>query len=129
MDRIRHTLELKTIPHFTILQKFLGRVKPINLDPLQMHLETILFRRGFYPNQSLSIRPDSPAGNQVITTQSGPEDEEIPETSITVDTEQQLIIGFEISKNPVHESRHALALQFNPGNATSPVIMGRTRKW
>jgi len=46
MDRIRAVLGLTTIPHFTTLQKFLFRIKPLNFNLLsKKYAETVLFGR------------------------------------------------------------------------------------
>ena len=46
MDRIREVLELATIPHFTTLQKFFCRIKPIHFDILLKSTLKIFYSPG-----------------------------------------------------------------------------------
>jgi len=112
MDRIRESLGLTSIPHFTTLQKFLCRIKPVYLD--------ILFKctlKIFYSsNDSIPITAIDSSGftsgysSHYYSFRTGKMRKHFLKTSIAVDTDQQLITGFMISKNRVHESQHALVL-------------------
>jgi hypothetical protein len=112
MDRIRESLGLMSIPHFTTLQKFLCRIKPIYLD--------MLFKctlRQFYSDDgSIPITAIDSSGftsgysSHYYSFRTGKLRKHFLKTSIAVDTEQQIITGFMISNNRVHESRHALVL-------------------
>ena len=112
MDRIRESLGLTSIPHFTTLQKFLCRIKPIYLD--------ILFKctlKIFYsPDDIIPITAIDSSGftsgysSHYYSFRTGKMRKHFLKTSIAVDTDQQLITGFMISKNRVHESQHALVL-------------------
>jgi transposase len=112
MDRIQDALGLTSIPHFTTLQKFVGRIKPIYLD--------LLFKctlKQFYsPNDTIPITAIDSSGftsgysSHYYSVRTGKLRKHFLKTSIVVDTDQQLITGFMISKNRVHESQHALVL-------------------
>jgi hypothetical protein len=103
MDRIRESLGLTSIPHFTTLQKFLCRIKPIYLD--------ILFKctlKIFYsPNDTIPITAIDSSGftsgysSHYYSVRTGKMRKHFLKTSIAVDTDQQLITGFMISKNRV----------------------------
>jgi hypothetical protein len=112
MDRIRDALGLTSIPHFTTLQKFLCRIKPIYLD--------ILFKctlkLSYSPDDTISITAIDSSGftsgysSHYYSIRTGKMRKHFLKTSIAVDTDQQLITGFMISKNRVHDSQHALIL-------------------
>ena len=112
MDRIRQEIGLLKIPHFTTLQKFLCRIKRICFD--------LLFKstlKQFYSDDGLiAITAIDSSGftsgysSHYYSFRTGKMRKHYLKTSIAVDTDQQLITGFMISKNRVHESRHALVL-------------------
>jgi len=112
MDRIRDTLELTSIPHFTTLQKFLGRIKPIYLD--------ILFKctlKIFYSHDDIiPITAIDSSGftsgycSHYYSERTGKIRKHFLKTSIVVDIDQQVITGFKISKSRVHDSVHAYPL-------------------
>jgi hypothetical protein len=112
MDRIRGALGLTSIPHFTTLQKFLYRIKPIYLD--------ILFKctlRIFYSQDDIiPITAIDSSGftsgycSHYYSERTGKIRKHFLKTSIVVDTDQQVITGFKISKSRVHDSVHAYPL-------------------
>ena len=112
MDRVRETLGLTSVPHFTTLQKFLCRIKPIYLD--------ILFKctlKIFYsPDDIISITAIDSSGftsgycSHYFSERTGKIRKHFLKTSIVVDTTQQVITGFMISKSRVHDSQHAFTL-------------------
>ena len=112
MDRIRDALGLKTIPHFTTIQKFLCRIKPIYLD--------ILFKctlKIFYSHDDIiPITAIDSSGftsgycSHYYSERTGKIRKHFLKTSIVVDIDQQVITGFKISKSRVHDSKHAFSL-------------------
>ena len=112
MDRIRQEIGLLKIPHFTTLQKFLCRIKPIFFN--------LLFKctlKQFYSDDgSISIVAIDSSGftsgysSHYYSFRTEKMRKHFLKTSIAVDTDQQFITGFMISKNRVHDSRHALVL-------------------
>lgn len=112
MDRIRVALDLKTIPHFTTLQKFLGRIKPIYFDVL---LKSTL--KIFYSvDDTISITAIDSSGftsgycSHYYSERIGKIRKHFLKTTIVVDVDQQIITGFRISNGRVHDSKHAFPL-------------------
>ena len=109
METIQQELELSAVPHFTTLQKFFSRIKTLylryafgktlnlfysNNDPIPI---TAIDSSGFtsgYSSHYYSIR-------------TGKIRKHFLKTSISVDTDQQVITGFIASKSRVHDTRHA----------------------
>jgi hypothetical protein len=109
METIQQELDLSAIPHFTTLQKFFSRIKTLYLryafgktlnlfysndDPIPI---TAIDSSGFtsgYSSHYYSIR-------------TGKIRKHFLKTSISVDTDQQVITGFIASKSRVHDTRHA----------------------
>jgi len=112
MDRVRETLGLTTIPHFTTLQKLLNRIKPVYLD--------ILFKSTlklfYFPDDTISITALDSAGftsgyySHYYSERIGKIRKHFMKTSISVDIDQQVITGFIISKSRIHDSKHAYPL-------------------
>jgi len=72
MDRIREVLELTSIPHFTTLQKFICRIKPIYLDILFKCTLNIIYSLTISFQLLPLIHPVLPADIAVIITQNEP---------------------------------------------------------
>jgi transposase len=112
MDRIWAFLGLKTIPHFTTLQKFLCPIKSLYFDLLLKNTLNL-----FYSNDgTISITSIDSSGftseycSHYYSERTGKIRKHFLKTSIVVDTDQQLITGFTISKSRVHDSQHAFLL-------------------
>lgn len=112
MDRIRESLGLTSIPHFTTLQKFFCRIKPIYLNLLfKCTLKRFYSEDGSIPITAIdSSGFTSGYSSHYYSVRTGKMRKHFLKTTIAVDTDQQLITGFMISKNRVHDSRHALVL-------------------
>ena len=112
MDRIRECLGLSSIPHFTTLQKFFCRIKPIYLNLLfKCTLKRFYSEDGSIPITAIdSSGFTSGYSSHYYSVRTGKMRKHFLKTTIAVDTDQQLITGFMISKNRVHDSRHALVL-------------------
>ena len=112
MDRIREALELTSIPHFTTLQKFLSRIKPIYLEILFKCTLKIFY----FPDDTISITAIDSSGftsgycSHYYSERIGKIRKHFLKTTISVDTDHQVITGFIISKSRIHDSRHAFPL-------------------
>ena len=109
MEQIQRELDLSTVPHFTTIQKFLRRIKSLYLR--------ITFRKTvdlFYSNDDpIPITAIDSSGftsgysSHYYSARTGKIRKHFLKTSISVDTEQQVITGFVTSKSRVHDTKHA----------------------
>jgi transposase len=109
MERIQELLVLSTVPHFTTLQKFLCRIKSLHLR--------LIFKKTvkmFYStDDNIPITAIDSSGftsgycSHYFSERTGKIRKHFLKTSISVDTDQQVITGFVASKSRVHDTRHA----------------------
>jgi len=109
MEGIQEILDLSVIPHFTTLQKFISRTKTLYLR--------FTFRKTvnlFYSNdENIPITAIDFSGftsgycSHYFSERTGKIRKHFLKTSISVDTDQQVITGFVASKSRVHDTRHA----------------------
>ena len=112
MERIQEILELSRVPHFTTVQKFISRIKSLYLR--------FTFRKTlnlFYSNDDIiSITAIDSSGftsgysSHYYSARTGKIRKHFLKTSISVDTDQQVITGYIASKSRVHDTRHAARL-------------------
>jgi hypothetical protein len=112
MNGVQEILDLSEVPHFTTLQKFLCRLKTLYLR--------ITFRKTvnlFYSNDdNIPITAIDSSGftsgycSHYFSERTGKIRKHFLKTSISVDTEQQVITGFVASNSRVHDTRHAVKL-------------------
>jgi transposase len=109
MEGVQEILDLSLVPHFTTLQKFLCRIKTLYLR--------ITFRKTvdlFYSSdEKIPIIAIDSSGftsgycSHYFSERTGKLRKHFLKTSISVDTDQKVIIGFVTSKSRVHDTRHA----------------------
>ncbi len=109
MESIQEELDLSVVPHFTTLQKFFCRIKTLYLR--------YAFRKTlnlFYSNDDpIPITAIDSSGftsgysSHYYSARTGKIRKHFLKTSISVDTDQQVITGFIASKSRVHDTRHA----------------------
>jgi len=112
MDGVQEILDLSLIPHFTTLQKFISRIKTLYFK--------ITFRKTvdlFYSSdENIPITAIDSSGftsgycSHYFSERTGKIRKHFLKTSISVDTEQQVITGFVASNSRVHDTRHAVKL-------------------
>jgi hypothetical protein len=109
MEGVQDILDLSVVPHFTTLQKFLFRIKTLYLR--------FTFRKTvnlFYTNdENIPITAIDSSGftsgycSHYFSERTGKIRKHFLKTSISVDTDQQVITGFVASNSRVHDTRHA----------------------
>ena len=112
MKGVQKILDLPAVPHFTTLQKFLSRVKSLYLR--------LTFRKTvnlFYSNDDIiPITAIDSSGftsgycSHYFSERTGKIRKHFLKTSISVDTEHQVITGFVASNSRIHDTRHAMKL-------------------
>ena len=112
MNRVQEILDLSVIPHFTTLQKFLCRIKSLYLR--------LIFKKTvnlFYSTDDvIPITAIDSSGftsgycSHYFSERTGKIRKHFLKTSISIDTEQQVITGFVASHSRVHDTRHAVKL-------------------
>ena len=109
MEQIQRELDLSTVPHFTTIQKFLRRIKTMYLR-ITFGKTLNLFYTG---NDVIPITAIDSSGftsgysSHYYSARTGKIRKHFLKTSISVDTENQVITGFIASKSRVHDTRHA----------------------
>src|SRR5208337_3481599 len=109
MDRVREILDLSEVPHFTTLQIFLCRIKSLYLR-LTFRKTVDLF---YSSDENISITAIDSSGftsgycSHYFSERTGKLRKHFLKTSISVDTDQQVITGFVASNSRVHDTRHA----------------------
>jgi len=106
MARVQETLDLAEIPHFTTLQKFPCRIKSLYLR-LTFRKTVDLF---LSKDDKLPITAINSSGftsgycSHYSSERTGKLRKHFLKTSISVDTEQQVITGFVASNSRVHDT-------------------------
>ena len=111
-EQVQQVLDFPAIPHFTTLQKFLRRIKSLHISYLFGKMVDL-----FYTNDDVipitaidSSGFTSGYSSHYYSARTGKIRKHFLKTSISVDTEQQVITGVIISKSRVHDTRHARRL-------------------
>ena len=112
MEGVQEILDLSEVPHFTTLQKFISWIKTVYLR--------FAFRKTvhlFYSSdENIPITAIDSSGftsgycSHYFSERTGKIRKHFLKTSISVDTEHQVITGFVASNSRVHDTRHAVKL-------------------
>gem|GEM_PF-1857033 len=112
MEQVQNILDLPIIPHFTTLQKFLCRIKSLYLQ-LTFKKTVTLF---YSTDDVIPITAVDSSGftsgycSHYFSERTGKIRKHFLKTSISGDTDQQVITGFVTSNSRVHDTRHAVRL-------------------
>jgi Transposase DDE domain len=112
MAEVQDILDLSVKPHFTTLQKFISRIKTLYLR-LTFRKTVNLFHSS---DENIPITAIDSSGftsgycSHYFSERTGKIRKHFLKTSISVDTEQQVIVGFVASNSRVHDTRHAVKL-------------------
>ncbi len=109
MDGVQEILDLSVVPHLTLLQKFLCRIKTLYLR-ITFRKTVNLFDSS---DENIHITAIDSSGftsgycSHYFSERTGKLRKHFLKTSISVDTDQQVITGFVVSKSRVHDTRHS----------------------
>ena len=112
MGRVQDLLDLSSIPHFTTLQKFLRRIKSLYLR-LTFKKTVGLF---YSCDDTIPLTAIDSSGftsgycSHYFSERTGKIRKHFLKTSISVDTDEQVITGFVATKSRVHDTQHATKL-------------------
>jgi hypothetical protein len=109
MEGVQEILDLSLVPHFTTLQKFLCRIKSLYLR-LTFKKTVKMF---YSTDDRIPVTAIDSSGftsgycSHYFSERTGKLRKHFLKTSISVDTNQQVITGFVASNSRVHDTRHA----------------------
>jgi hypothetical protein len=129
MDSIRQKIKLDEVPHFTIIQKFCQRIRSSTFNRLLTRLT-----KSFYDGEKKisctaieSTGFTSSYANHYYFWRTGKTRKRLLKTSISFDTDQQIITGLKISQHPVHGIPHAekLLIQYHKVRHSALYVMDK----
>lgn len=112
MAEVRTLLNLRTVPHFTTLQKFLARLPSGLISHLIHHCAEVTLP----PDADVSSIAVDATGftcdyaSDWYSERTGRRRKAFMKLSVAVDTERLVLLGFTMSRTPIHEVRHAPAV-------------------
>ncbi|MEN6516766.1 MAG: IS5 family transposase [Methanospirillum sp.] len=112
MGEVCRLLNLRIVPHFTTLQKFLARMPSGLLSHLIHHLAEVTLP----PDATVSMIAVDATGftcdyaSDWYCIRTGKTRKAFMKLSIAVDTERLILLGFTMSRTPIHEIRQAPAV-------------------
>ena len=129
MNDIREKLDLDKIPHYTTLQKFASRIPSSLFNILLSRTLKLFYSHG----ENVSITAIDATGftssyaSHYYSRRTGKLRRSFLKTSILVDTDKKVILGWKISQKTDHDVKHAKALirQSNKSRKSECYVMDK----